>query len=104
MLEKGNIDLTKRPVVKNSDGTISTVRSMGFRDTDGKEVLIPTVHPEGRIMGDDEAITHYRKTGQHLGKFKTPQESDSYAQSLHEDQAKLYSDHIDRRAKIRENP
>jgi hypothetical protein len=88
--EPGNIDLTKRPRVKNPDGSISTVRSMGV-NIDGREVLIPTVHPEGRIMSDEEAIAHYRQTGQHLGMFDTPAESDAYAQQLHEDQAKLYA-------------
>jgi len=89
-LEPGNIDLTKRPVVKNPNGSISTVRSMGV-NLDGKEVLIPTVHPDGYIMSDEDAIAHYRQTGQHLGKFSTPAESDAYAQQLQEDQAKQYA-------------
>ena len=89
MLAAGNIDLTKRPIVKNADGSISTVRSMGFHDGES-EVLIPTVHPDGYIMSDDEAVQHYFKTGQHLGKFLTPEASSAYAESLHNDQAKMY--------------
>lgn len=88
-LEPGNIDLTKRPVVRNADGTISTVRSMSFEE-DGAEVLIPTVSDDGRIMEDKEAIAYYHKTGRHLGKFSTPEEANAYAEQLHEEQAEMY--------------
>ncbi len=86
--EPGNIDLINRPRVKNADGSISTVRSMGV-NVDGQEVLIPTVSEDGRIMSDDEAVNQYKKTGRHLGKFGSVAASNAYAQRLHEDQAKL---------------
>jgi len=89
MLEPGNIDLNARPVVKNPDGSISTVRSMGV-NMDGREVLIPTVSPDGQILDPDAAIELYRRTGQHLGMFDTPDNSNAYAQRLHEDQARQY--------------
>jgi hypothetical protein len=86
----GNIDLANRPVVKNGDGTISTVRSMSFNDN-GKEVLIPTVAADGSgILSDDDAIAQYRATGKHLGMFDSPAAATAYAQRLHEDQAELY--------------
>lgn len=89
LLEAGNIDLMKRPVVQNADGTISTVRSMSFEE-DGKEVLVPTVSDDGKILSDKEAIALYKKTGKHLGKFDNVKDANAYAQALHESQAKLY--------------
>lgn len=86
----GNVDLTNRPQVKNPDGSISTIRSMSFQDDTGQEVLVPTVSDDGKILSDKDAINNYYKTGKYLGKFKTPQEADIYAERLHNQQAEYY--------------
>lgn len=85
-VEPGNIDLKNRPRVRNADGSISTVRSLGV-NVNGQEVLIPTVSDDGRIMADQEAFDTYRKTGRHLGKFATPYAATAYARRLSEQQA-----------------
>ncbi len=91
MLEAGNIDLNTRPKVKNDDGSISTVRSIGV-NVGGRELLIPTVSDDGRILSDDQAVDLYRKTGRHLGVFADPSASTAYAEKLHGDQERQYVD------------
>jgi hypothetical protein len=90
LVEPGNIDLLARPQVRNPDGSVSTVRSMGV-NIGGKELLIPTVAADGsRILSEQEAVEQYRRTGQHLGVFASPRASDAYAQALHLQQEKIY--------------
>jgi hypothetical protein len=89
MSEPGNIDLGKRPSVKNKDGSISTVRSINV-GINGAEVLIPTVSDDGQILSDDESVQSYLKTGKHLGKFDTPENAVAYAKSLHKLQESSY--------------
>lgn len=90
LLSPGNINLHRRPVVQNANGSVSTVRSMTFTDDDGRAVLIPSVIEGRGIVPFDQAVKHYYDTGQHLGIFDTPENADAYAQALHEAQASEY--------------
>jgi hypothetical protein len=89
LVQPGNIDLTKRPIVKNPDGSISTVRSISV-NMDGHEVLIPTVSDDGKILSNEQAIRLYQKTGKHLGMFETPDAATEYAKLLHTQQEQMY--------------
>jgi len=88
----GNIDLSKRKPVTLPSGEQATVRSISVGFDDG-EVLIPTIGPNGENWdpdtdeGYDAAVSHYKKTGQHLGKFKTPDEATAYGEWLHNQEA-----------------
>jgi hypothetical protein len=87
MIAQGNIDLEHRPNVRNPDGRTSTVLSTSV-EIDGNEVLIPRVAADGsRILSVDEAVEQYRRTGQQLGIFDTPEHATAYAERLHEAQA-----------------
>lgn len=90
LLQTGNIDLNARPVARNPDGSISTVRSISA-NFDGREVLIPTVSDDGRVLSDEEAIDAYRSSGRNLGAFDSPEHATAYAQALHEAQAQRYA-------------
>ncbi len=90
LLVPGNINIHQRPVVRNADGTVSTVRSMTFTTPDGRAVLVPSVIAGRGIVSPQEAYRYYQQTGQHLGIFDTPDAADAYAQMLHEQQASEY--------------
>lgn len=87
-VKRGTLDVNpaSRGRVQNPDGTYSTVDTFS-REEDGKEVLVPTViNVNGRWVHVDEdtAWRHYQQTGEHFGKFNTPEEADAYARQLHE--------------------
>ena len=77
----GNIDLAYRQPVRNADGSSSTIRSMGIGTKPGQETLIPTV-VNGAIASPQGAIQQYENTGQHLGHYATPEESNAAAENL----------------------
>ena len=90
--DQGNLDWSK-PIsrVNNADGSISTVRTISIGE-EGKEVLIPTVHPEGRIMSNQEAIDRYKQTGQNFGKYNSIEEANLAADKLHKQQELSWKD------------
>lgn len=88
LVAPGNIDIMNRPVARNADGSISTVRSISI-GTDQGETLIPTVIG-GKVVSNEEAIQHYQQTGENLGTFKSIDEANAYADKLHQQQAAVY--------------
>lgn len=91
LVAPGNIDIHARPIVKNPDGSISTVNTMGF-DLDGGQVInVPGVAEDGsRRLEPAEAFEQYKRTGKHLGIYKDKESANRAAQQLHLDQEKEY--------------
>ena len=89
MLKAGNIDIHDRPMVQNPNGGTSTVDSMSY-ERDGKQILIPLVSDEGKLMTAEEAIPYWEAKGQNLGVFDTPANADAYAMALHDQQDQQY--------------
>lgn len=89
LVQPGNIDPFNRPILYNGDGSYSTTSSMSFNDG-AFEVLVPTV-VGGKRLTDEQAKAHYYDTGEHLGKFRTPDDADLYATKLHNRQAAYVS-------------
>jgi hypothetical protein len=97
LVEPGNLELNGRPIIHNEDGTHSSEYSTSF-GTDQGEVLVPTI-VNGKFLTQDgrkppvgsqaekdmfaAARDHYRKTGEHLGIFDTPDNADTYAEEVH---------------------
>jgi hypothetical protein len=92
-IQQGNINLRNRPKVRNADGSISTVRSVSFEEN-GISIVLPTVirNPDGtgKIVSDKQAWDHYRRTGEHLGKFNNSRDADRFSQTLHQQQERMY--------------
>lgn len=89
IVEYGNIDINKRKVLQNPDGSISTERSITIGIDGGKQVLIPTII-DGKLVSDEEAKAHFAKTGENLGIFDTPENANAYAEMLHKRQEQVY--------------
>lgn len=87
LIAEGNIDLNDQPVVKNKDGTVSTVRSITIEE-DGRFIVIPTVTPWGEVITDKQAVDLYHEEYKHLGVFNTQEDADNFAKRLHESEAK----------------
>jgi hypothetical protein len=85
-IEPATLDPGSQPAVQNPDGSISTVRTIGA-NVDGKEVNLPTVSPEGKILTNDQAVQQYRDTGKHLGVYDNPITAEAAAKALHNQEA-----------------
>ena len=89
ILRQGNIDIHARPKVQLADGSTATVRSIAVTFDDGTFV-IPTIGPKGEDWSNEQAIEEFKRTGKHLGMFKTAEDAEAYSIALHENQDKEY--------------
>lgn len=100
MASVGNIDVNHRPVIQNKDGSHSTIFSWTVPIGNGQWALVPSIAdgkfltPDGKMpdMTDQKqrtalynaAIAQYKKTGQHLGIFKSEDAANKFAEATHD--------------------
>ena len=81
LIEKGNIPLVGRPLVPMGKGSVGSEYSYTI-DDNGAKVLIPSIF-DGSPHTAQQAIAHYRSTGQHLGKWSNDADADAAAEIIH---------------------
>ena len=103
LVKAGNIDILNRPNVKNPKGGFSSVLSetvgIGDKKHPGLTAVIPTVlgntkstkGQKPRIVSPDEALKHFKETGENLGIFASLAAAEKYSDLLHQQQARLGS-------------
>lgn len=84
ILEVGNVNLIDRPQLPTPDRGYQTVYTMTAGIDNGKTVLLPRVI-EGKMHTPEEAIKHFKKTGEHMGIFESRKHADAFDEQLHKD-------------------
>jgi hypothetical protein len=85
----GNLNLWARPVIRNPNGSYSTVSSVSYRlqfRVDGRDRWLEVLMPEAfgsRTHTGPEALAQFRRTGGHLGMFDTADHANRYGDRLH---------------------
>lgn len=84
----GNLRNEGRKVMlrRDKNGKVSgysTTTSMTTKDDDGSFVVIPTV-VDGRELSPEDAVSHYRKTGEYWGKANDEDSAREIARKVHE--------------------
>lgn len=77
-----------RPVINNPDGSYSTERNMvaGF---DGVSYIIPTI-VNGQELTRDQALEHFRKTGEHFGGYASDDDALNAEKAQHDITERYY--------------
>jgi hypothetical protein len=83
--EKGNLDPYERKVAYNPDGSISNMVTIGV-GTDAGNTIIPSM-VEAKQLTPQEAIAHWRNTGENFGTFKDQASMDTFDKTMHQKMA-----------------
>lgn len=81
MIEGGNLDVFSRPLMRESDGTVSRGAMKPFQ-VEGVEFLLPLTDASGKLLSDDEALAQFERTGNHYGGFRTAEEAMEFSRQL----------------------
>lgn len=84
IIEVGNVNLIDRPQLPLPDKGYQTAFTMTAGLDGDKTVLLPRVI-EGKMHTPQEAMKHFKETGEHMGIFESQQHADAFDKQLHED-------------------
>jgi hypothetical protein len=80
-----NLDINRRPVIQNQDGSISTFRGTTV-EQDGVHYVVPGM-TDTQPLSLEQSKAQFQNTGQHFGGFASEDEAQAFAKALHEGNA-----------------
>jgi hypothetical protein len=93
ILEVGNVNLYNRPGLPTPDKGYGNTFSGTHEIEGGRTVLLPHI-VNGIKLSGKEAFEHFKKTGEHMGIFKSRKHADAFDKKLHEDMGWLGSKNV----------
>ena len=81
----GNLDIDNREPIEKQNGSLALIEPTiidGSGDEAGMFIIVPLITKFGQIIEPSNASSHFSKTSDHLGKFKSREDAEQYLEWL----------------------